>query len=193
MRGLVADVRERLIAVLDRAHPGMLIGAGLAVVALVFGALGLAILRDRESGVDDLGLRSPEAPAAADDFGESGAGDDASADGRTPFADGLAEEAGTGRTSDGGADGPDGSGASASGASGASGEADASAAPGGGSSSAAPSERQPSTTVARSEPTTTTAPSTTTSPPPPSTTATTVAEPHPGLIGGLLDVLGLGG
>lgn len=190
MRGLVADVRERLVAALDRAHPGVLIGAGLAVVALVFGALGLAILRDREPGLDELGLRAPEAPAAADDFGGSGAGDGTSAGGGSPLADGLSERAGAGRTSDGAAGGAGGSGASASGASGSS------AAPGGGASPATPSERQPSTTVARSEPTTTTAPSTTTSAPQPSTTTTTVAEepePHPGLIGGLLDVLGLGG
>ena len=167
----------------------MLIGAGLAVVALVFGALGLAILRDREPGLDELGLRAPEAPAAADDFGGSGAGDGASADGVSPLADGLAEHAGAGRTSDGAAGATGASDATASGASGVS------AAPGGGASPATPSERQPSTTVARSEPTTTTAPSTTTSPPP-STTETTLAEepePHPGLIGGLLDLLGLGG
>ena len=59
VRDLWAQLKESVSAALDRVSPGMLIAAGLAAVVLAFGALGLSMLADGGSGLEDLGLGAP--------------------------------------------------------------------------------------------------------------------------------------
>jgi hypothetical protein len=169
-------------AALGRVHPGMLIGVGLVAVALAFGAVGLAILGADGSGVDDLDLGAPAAPLAEGDAASGDAPGGGAADGESLSAGLTAHErdATATRVSEGAG-------------------AEAEGGPGGAIPGTTETHR-----AAASEPTTTstagdagpgaTTPSSTSSstvPPSTSTTALPTGE-NPGLLGGLLDLLGLG-
>jgi hypothetical protein len=179
VRELLAGVTEWVRAAFGRVHPGMLIGAGLAVVALAFGAVGLAILGDDGSGLDDLGLDAPSAPMADGDAA-SGGSDGGGAGGGDSLSTGLSvrEDGGTparpaaGTLAEPEIGHPAGAPATTESHRASVPDPTTSTTGGSGSSTTAP----PSTT-------TTTAPTTTTEP----------SSEHPGLIGGLLDILGLGG
>jgi hypothetical protein len=173
---------------LDRVPPGVLIATGLAAVVIVFGALGLAMLPGDDRSLDDLGLGAPPARAADGDgdgvsggtggSGASGNGGDALADGLTT-RDAESDGAdGSGGRDDPGAAAPPGGGSSGGGSSGAVTEVETMA-PATGSTTTAP--RAPDTTT----------PSTTATTAAPTTSTTEPAPPSPGLVGGLLDVLGL--
>lgn len=181
VRYLWADLKQSVSAALDRIHPGVLIVTGLAAVALAFGALAVATLDERGSGLDDLGLGAPEGPmadgdSASGEAGVTGGDGDSLTDGLA--VDGPRTETAAGRADD-----------------------DAAAdAPSGTAGSGAPhtTEARPAAGPLSTEGTTTsapppgTAPTTTATTVPPSSTTVPPTE-DPGLIGGLLDLLGLGG
>jgi hypothetical protein len=184
VRDLWTHLKERVGSALDRVHPGVLIVGGLAAVVIAFGALGLTMLADDGSGLDDLGLGAP--PGRPED-GDSASGT-GGAGGGGVGGDSLSEGLTT--------RGPGGGGSGGDGPAGAAGTGENAMADGRAPSPAA-DEGSPATPPPTTRPTTTsaavprtTAPATTAIPP---STPTTTAPPHdPGLIGGLLDVLGLG-
>ena len=185
MRDLWAELKQAVGAALDRVHPGVLIGTGLAAVVIVFGALGLAMLADGDRGVEDLGLgappaRSDDGEAASDDGGSAGSGG-----GGDSLSDGLTTR-GEDRSGDpGGSVTPAAAPAAATGAAAPSSARDGAPADGGG----APPGTGPTTTGAPApEPT---APATTATTAAPTTSTTAPDQSSPGLLGGLLDVLGL--
>jgi hypothetical protein len=191
VRDLWAQLKESVGRALDRLNPGVLIVTGLAAVVIAFGAFGLAMLADDGSSVDDLGLGAPPGRDAEGDSasgtggtgvgGTGGTGGDSLSEGLTTRGPGAGGGSGDtegdapadahrtddNATADPGAPSP---------------AADA------GSAATGPSTTRPTTTSA-SVPRTT-VPATTASPP--STPSTTEPPHEPGLIGGLLDVLGLG-
>ena len=182
MRDLWAQLKESVGSALDRVHPGVLIVAGLAAVVIAFGALGLSMLADGRSGLDDLGLSAPPGRAEEGDSasGTGGAGGNLGGD---PLSEGLTTR---GPGAGGGGDGPAGAGGTGENAM-ADGRAPSPAADAGLPATAPPTTGP--TTTSASVPRTTAPAATATTAVPPSTTE----PPHePGLIGGLLDVLGLG-
>jgi hypothetical protein len=186
VRELWAEMRNSVGAALDRMHPGVLIVGGLAAVVIAFGAFGLALLDDG-SAVDDLGLDSPPGRAAEGDSASDPEGAEVGGVGGDSLSEGLTTR-GAGAGGGSGGDAP---------SSGADGTGDDTAA-GAGAPSPAGGVGSPATTPPTTRPTTTVSVPRTTAPPTPSTSAAppstaTTAPPHePGLVGGLLDLLGLG-
>ncbi len=189
MRDLLAGVKESVGAALDRVHPGVLILAGLTAVVIVFGAFGLAMLADDDRGLDDLGLGAPPARAAdgeaasdADETGASTGGGDSLSDGLTTHG---ADGSGSGRVE------PVAAGAPASGATDAQAQSASGPSPGAstGATTQPPATGSATTVAPAPEPT---APATTATTAPPTTSTTAPPSGSPGLIGGLLHVLGLG-
>jgi hypothetical protein len=186
VRELWTGIKRSVGAALDRMQLGVVIVAGLAAVVIAFGALGLAML-DGPSAPDDLGLGRPPGSVAERDPASGTDGPGVAGAGGDSLSDGL--------TTDGAGGGGSGGDAPSSGAGGTSDDTRAGAgapSPAGGSGSpvGTPPTTAPTTTSA-SVPRTTapTAPATTAAPP----STPTTAPPHePGLVGGLLDLLGLG-
>ena len=190
MRDLLAGVKESVGAALDRVHPGVLILTGLTAVVIVFGALGLAMLADDDHrGLDDLGLGAPPARAAEGEAASDGDGTGASTGGGDSLSDGLttdgADGSGSGRVEPVAAGDParDTTDAEAQSASGPS--------PGAatGATTHPPATGSATTVAPDAEPT---VPATTATTAPPTTSTTAPPSGSPGLIGGLLNVLGLG-
>ncbi len=186
MRDLWAELKEAVGAALDRVHPGVLIVTGLVAVVIVFGALGLAMLADGDPGVDDLGLGAPparaaEGEAASDDGGSAGSGG-----GGDSLSEGLTTR---GEDASGDSDGSPAPAVAPAATTDAapSPAGDGSPADGGGPSPAT----GPTTTGAPAAPEPT-APATTATTAVPTTSTTAPEQSSPGLVGGLLDVLGLG-
>ena len=189
MRDLWAGVKESAGAALDRVHPGVLILAGLTAVVVVFGALGLAMLADDDRSLDDLGLGAPPARAAEGEAGSDADGAGGSTGGGDSLSDGLTTQ------------GPGGSGsrlvepvaagAPVGGATDAEAQSASGPSPGAarGATTQPPATGSTSTVAPDPEPT---APATTATTAPPTTSTTAPPSGSPGLIGGLLHVLGLG-
>lgn len=187
VRDVWVQLKESVSAALDRVSPGVLIATGLAAVVLAFGAWGLSMVADGGSGLEDLDLGAPPGRGEEGDP-TSGAGD---AEVGGPGGDSLSE----GLTTRGpGASGVEDDGPSGAGGTGENAMAD----PGSPSPTAdagSPTTGSPTTHPDTTSPSVprTTAPATTATTAGPSSTPTTTGPPHePGLIGGLLDVLGLG-
>lgn len=188
-----ATVREWRGVLRERIHPAVLLGAGVAAVVLVFGGLVLAILAS-ETGLDGLGLRPADTAAASggDESTDRGSGETAtegddraggpsaageSPGGSTPGERGERDGAGSiGDPTTTGEDGPAGEGAGTDGRSATSAPVEAS------DPTTAPPPDEVATTVTTRP--TTTAPTTTTVPP--------REDTGTGLLGGLLDALGVG-
>lgn len=190
MRDLWAQLKESVSAAADRVSPGVLIATGLAAVVLAFGALGLSLLADDGSGLDDLDLGAPPDRAAEGDATSGADGTGAGGIDGDPLSEGLTTNGpAAGGDSGDGADGP------------AAGEPrgeNALAAPGAPSPTAdagSPTTASPTTRPTTTSPSVpgTTVPATTATTADPPSTPTTAEPPHEaGVIGGLLDLLGLG-
>lgn len=187
----------------DRIHPGVLLGGSVALVVVVFGALSLLIIR-AEGGLDPLGLRPPDEADAATDAEVS----DGGASGDTELAIGLEADGGPSRVSAAGdatGDGDPGDGGipdddeTTAGGDGAGGTAtrSPSGADADDGSGRMTGQRADGTSPGTSSTTTTAG-----SPAPGSTQTTTTAPPTTappddssgsgGVVGGLLQLLGLG-
>lgn len=185
-----AQVKGSVSAALDRVSPGMLIATGLAAVLLAFGALGLSLLADGGSRPEDLDLAAP--PGGGEE-GDSTAGTGDAAVGGVAgdsLSDGLTTRGPGARNRDTGGDdepaGADGTGENAMAGP---------VAPSPTAAAGSPTTASPTTDLDTTSPSVprTTAPATTATTASPPSTPTTTEPPHgPGLIGGLLDVLGLG-
>jgi hypothetical protein len=186
VRELWVKIKDSVGAALDRMHPGVLIVGGLAAVVIAFGAFGLAMLDDG-SALDDLGLDSPPGRAVEGDSPSGPDGTDAGGGSGDSLSEGLTTSgagAGGGSGADGPSSGADGTRQDAMVDAGAPSPAGAAGSP----ATAPPTTRYP--TTSDSVPRTTVPPTPATTAAPPSTPTT--EPPHePGVIGGLLDLLGL--